>query len=272
MADRKVAILGASGQLGRQLVTHYPDAYTPTHEELDISEPDSIKSQLSGYDMVINCAAMHDLKECHENPAKAMYVNAATMLVLASVVGKVIYISTNYVFDGLPTTNAFDATYHGYSEMDRPQPINIYGASKRAGELIVLALNKRNLVIRTAGLYGPGGPSGKSFNFVDAVKAGKYTKIKYDEWSNQTSCIDLARGIKRNELTSGILHLVNTPAMTWFDFANLIGRDGIEPVSSNDMHDWLQRPKFGGMRSIFNTGMMGTEDALREYIELVYPD
>lgn len=264
MVERKVAIIGGAGQLGRQLLLEYPDAYAPRRDELDINDALQVMNALEGYDLVINCAAMHDMKKCEEVPAAAFMANAGAVLALAAVAKKLIHISTNYVFDGKPTAGVFNTAY-GYYEHDATNPMSVYGASKRAGELIVLYTNPNHLVVRTSGLYGPGGPSGKNFNFVDAVKAGKYKRVKDDEWANQTSCADLARGIKRNEDRRGVLHLVNWPAMTWYEFARMIN-EGVEPVPRKEFDDGIYRPQYGGMCSIFDMSMMSTKDALDEYL------
>ena len=102
-------------------------------------------------------------------------------------------------------------------------------------------------------------------NFVDAVRDGKYTKVKNDEWINPTSCLDLARAIRRHQGREGILHLVNQPVMTWYEFATLI-RDDVEAVPSSLFDDGIRRPKYGGMQSRYDTEMMTVEKALEEYL------
>jgi dTDP-4-dehydrorhamnose reductase len=257
---RKVAVLGGHGQLGRQLAKVYPGAYLPTSAELNITEPEDV-AQLYDYDLVINCAAMHDLRSCEEDKAMALFVNAMAVFTLGIVCKRLIHISTNYVFSG--------KRKGGYNESQTPFPVNSYGMSKYIGEQCLHFLGRDHLIVRTAGLYGPGGPSGKDFSFADAVRDGKYTRIKSDEWINPTSCIDLARGIKRFEEggATGVVHLVNYPCMTWYDFAKMI-RDDVTPVSSREMYDGLFRPKFGCLSSVYDTGMMSVQEALDEYLRL----
>lgn len=255
----RVAIIGASGQLGRQLVKEFPDAWTPSHAEFDVCTPSpEMTKMVSECDLVINCSAMHDLQACEKDPRMAFLVNSLGVFMLASVSRKLIHISTNYVFDG--------HSKYGYYPDDIPNPISVYGMSKYAGEMAVLAMNNtgtKHLVVRTAGLYGPGGPSGKGANFVDNVRAHKYRRIKDYEFSNQTSCVDLAKAIKRHHDREGVIHLVNEPAMSWYAFARLIW-DDVEPVGDED-DDGL-RPHNGELLSDFDTGMLSAEKALSEYL------
>lgn len=257
---KKVAIVGGYGQLGRQLQLVYDDAWVPTRQELDVTTMGYEDfGKLSQFDLVINCAAMHNLRACHESPQEAFAVNCMPQGMLGAVCKKLIYISTNYVFDGMKDDG-------DYLEHDCTRPLNVYGMTKLAGELSVLGY-RRHLIIRTAGLYGPGGPSGKGMNFVDAVRSGQYKAIKDDEFINPTSCADLARAIKDHDDYLGILHMVNQPAMSWYEFAKMISTD-VEPVSRNNIQDGLSRPKNGGMKSLYHLGMMSVKDALGEYLSL----
>jgi len=251
-----VVILGAHGQLGRQLQKIYPDAWMPTRDEFCIHEAEKVKT-LAGFDLTINCTAMHDLKECDQNPIMAVMTNAISVFSLGVAAQKLIHISTNYVFDGKDNII--------YDEAASTNPINVYGFTKRLGENMLLVLGKQHLIVRTAGLYGEGGPSGKGMNFVDAIRDGKYTRVKNDEWINPTSCLDLARAIKRNQDKVGILHLVNQPVMTWHEFATMIRKD-VEAVPSSLFDDGIKRPKYGGIRSRYDTGMMTVQEALEEYL------
>ena len=261
-----VAIIGGSGQLGRQLVKLYPGCHAPTSAEFDLYDASESADELSEFDLVINCAAMHDMKECEWNPANAVVINTMAPYVIALACQKLIHISTAYVFGRCrPSQSRF-------SENDIPDPQSVYGTTKYLGERLIGLAGKQHLIVRTNALYGPGGPSGKAMSFVDGVRSGKYTHVKVDEWCNPTSCIDLARAIKKYQDLQGVIHLVNQPGMSWWEFAAMINPD-VQPVSASVFNDDVKRPVNSKMTSsLRNTGMLSVEEALVEYLELTDAD
>jgi dTDP-4-dehydrorhamnose reductase len=130
----KIAIIGADGQLGSDLVKalkgekvfpfYYPD--------FDITKPEKTKETLSktNLEVVINTAAYHRVDECEENPQKSYQVNSTAVRDLALICRELdltlVHFSTDYVFDGKKKTP--------YVEEDKPNPLNVYAASKLAGE------------------------------------------------------------------------------------------------------------------------------------------
>ncbi len=261
-----VAILGGHGQLGRQLVKLYPGCYVPTSEELDLYDMESSAFyHLDEYRLVINCVAEHDMGECELHPHEAFLINALAPYTLAMACKKLIHISTAYVFNGYAHYSV------AYRESIIPDPLSVYGETKYIGERMVALAGKQHLIVRTNALYGPGGPSGKKMSFVDGVRSGKYTHIKRDEHCNPTSCIDLARAIQQHEGKSGIIHLVNQPGMSWYDFAWMINPD-VRSVLASEFDDGIQRPANSKMISVYETGMMSVADALAEYLELTDAD
>ncbi len=263
-----VAILGGHGQLGRQLVKLYPGCYAPTSEELNLYDMESSTFyHLDEYRLVINCAAMHDMKKCEWEPHEAFLINALAPYTLAMICKKLIHISTAYVFGDCRQGSLLTVRQEG----DTPDPLSVYGLTKYLGERMVWLAGRHHLIVRTNALYGPGGPSGKKMSFVDGVRSGKYTHIKRDEHCNPTSCIDLARAIQQHEGKSGIIHLVNQPGMSWYDFAWLINPD-VRSVLASEFDDGIQRPANSKMISVYETGMMSVADALAEYLELTTVD
>jgi dTDP-4-dehydrorhamnose reductase len=257
-----VAILGGSGQLGRQLVKLYPGCYAPTSTELDLYDiEETASAKLAQFDLVINCAAMHDMKKCEWEPQEALFINALAPYTMALVCKKLIHISTAYVFGNDPVWPS------GRHEGDLPDPLSVYGMTKYLGECMIQLAGEQHLIVRTDALYGPGGPSGKPMSFVEGVRTGKYTRVKYDEFCNPTSCADLARAVRRHQNKLGIIHLVNQPSMSWFEFARLINPKVLS-VAASEFDDGIKRPKDSGMTSKYDTGMMSVEEALAEYLEL----
>ena len=155
MTGRRVAITGAGGQLGAELVRAFAAA---SDEVLALARPDfditrrGDLERLTAWrpDVVVNSAAWTDVDACARDPERAMGINgeaAGAVARAAAAAGAVIMqISTNEVFDG--------TLERPYTEADEPNPINPYGASKLAGERAVAGAALRHLVVRSAWLYG----------------------------------------------------------------------------------------------------------------------
>jgi dTDP-4-dehydrorhamnose reductase len=196
--SRRVAITGASGQLGQQLVAAFrgagDDVLPLIRPEFDITKTGDLQ-RLTAWspDVVINSAAWTDVDGCARDPARAMAINgtAAGEIAKAAARAVIVQISTNEVFDG--------TLDRPYTEDDTPNPINPYGASKLLGERLVAEATNRHLIVRTAWLFGPHGS-----NFVTKIltaadrasAAGVPLRIVGDEWGNPTSTIWLAAGVR----------------------------------------------------------------------------
>ena len=151
---RRVAIVGAAGQLGSELVRAFADA---GDEVLALARPDfdltdaSHLPRLAAWrpDVVVNSAAWTDVDGCARDPDRAMRINGDAAGALAAAAADagatVVQVSTNEVFDG--------SLDRPYTETDQPNPINPYGASKLAGELLVAGANPRHLIVRTSWLF-----------------------------------------------------------------------------------------------------------------------
>jgi dTDP-4-dehydrorhamnose reductase len=249
MGARRVAIVGATGQLGTALVSTYEAAGAEVHgfggTTMDITSVDQL-ARLGSVrpNVVVNAAAWTDVDGCARDPERAMLVNGQAAGLVAKATAdlsaRIVHISTNEVFDGLADRL--------YREDDAPNPSNAYGRSKLLGERSVVAANPDHLVIRTAWLFGPGGS-----NFVTKIlaaaqradEAGEPLRVVADEWGNPTWTLDLAAAIVRATETgiTGILHLAGEPATSRFDWAvaalrGASRRTDVVPVSGAD----YQRP------------------------------
>jgi dTDP-4-dehydrorhamnose reductase len=227
--SHRVVVVGASGQLGRQLV----DAFTTAgHEvvsvgraQLDLSDPAagevvaSLEPQI-----VVNAAAWTDVDACARNPDRAMLLNGVAPGRMAGGAARVgalfVQVSTNEVFDGTATAP--------YTEDDPPNPMNPYGASKLAGEQAVAEAAPRHLIVRTAWLFGPGGTNfvTKILTAADwAASSGEPLRVVEDEWGNPTWTPSLAaaiEGVATGDRPSGIVHLAGEPATSRLDWARVI--------------------------------------------------
>jgi dTDP-4-dehydrorhamnose reductase len=242
---RRVAITGAAGQLGRELVHAFRD---DGDEVLPLARPDfDITSaidlgRLTAWrpDIVVNAAAWTDVDACARDPERAMRINGdaagAVARAAAEVGAMAVQVSTNEVFDG-----QLDRPYR---EDDPPAPINPYGASKLAGERAVLAAGPRHLVVRTAWLYGPGERNfpGKIRQVAERMAAeGRPLRVVADEWGNPTDVRWLALALRRLAVLTldgatpfGTYHLAGEPATSRFEWARALLRDvpvEIEPIA-----------------------------------------
>src|SRR5271163_2051495 len=152
----KIAVIGANGQLGSDLVAAFStngDAVCSlTHSDVEISDLASVSHALGDIrpQVIVNTAAMHHVENCEREPEKAFAVNALgarNLAIVARDLGAVLmHVSTDYVFDGTKGSP--------YDEQDAPRPLSVYGNTKLCGEYFVRATNPRHFVLRTSALYG----------------------------------------------------------------------------------------------------------------------
>lgn len=227
----KVAVVGANGQLGRDVVESFANngdqVHGVTHAEIELSELDSVGRCLRAIlpDLVVNTAAMHHVENCEQQPARAYAVNAAGARNLAMVTGDLgatlIHISTDYVFDGEKGVP--------YVEDDLPLPLNVYGNSKLAGEYFVRTLNPRHFVLRTSALYGKNPCRAKGgLNFVDlmlklARERGR-VRVVDSEFVTPTATAELASQLIALSRTDayGLYHATAEGSCSWYEFAREI--------------------------------------------------
>ncbi|MEM4325880.1 MAG: dTDP-4-dehydrorhamnose reductase [Candidatus Pacearchaeota archaeon] len=235
-----IAIIGANGQLGRDLVISLKQknfnvipVYHTSQEGimLDISNKMEVFSFVNNYkpNIIINTAAFHKVDLCEEQPKKAFEVNCLGVENLVKAISsssgiRIINISTDYIFDG---------ERGWYSEDDLPNPINIYGESKLLGERVLKnnLEEKDYLILRVQALQGRGGSSVKGQNFVETmIKLGKergLVKVVKDQITKPSFTKDLAEAI--GDLIKigayGIYNLTNEGSSSWYDFAKQIFKD-----------------------------------------------
>lgn len=224
---RRVAVTGARGQLGRQLVRAFTNAGRETlplaRPDFDITDREAARSLIAWRpDVVVNSAAWTDVDACARDPDLAMRVNGEAAGLIAeaaeSTGALIVQLSTNEVFAG-------DGS-RPYTEGDAPSPINPYGRSKLAGEhAVATASPDHHLIVRTAWLFGPGGT-----NFVTKIlaaarraeAAGEAVRLVEDEIGNPTWTPDLAEAIValvEKPPDRHIVHVVGTPPVSRMGWA-----------------------------------------------------
>jgi len=217
------------GQLGGQLVEALAghEVSGPVRRTCDISSPDDVEIAVAGTgaNWVIAAAAMTDVDGCESHPDKAFAINAAGALYAArsaaAIGARTLLISTDYVFDGRSATD--------YVESDPTAPLNVYGASKLAGEHLVRIADPAAVILRTSGLFGRPGPESVNSNFVDTMlRLGterSELSVVDDERLSPTYAADLAGQITHlieSNPGPGVYHAASTGDCSWFEFASAI--------------------------------------------------
>ncbi len=254
----KILLTGSNGQLGRELhrelesrapgLTVYTDI-----DSLDLTNRTALETFLRTGDFshVVNCAAYTAVDRAEEEKMQcsAANVDAVSNLALfADELGfKIIHISTDYVFDG--------KACRPYREIDKPEPLSVYGVTKRKGETALIGLAPESMIIRTGWLYSPHGK-----NFVKTIlergQAGTPLRVVADQTGTPTYAADLATAIAdiilSGHWTPGIFNYSNEGVASWYDFAVAILEYAgmperaaeIVPIPSSDFPQAATRPYF----------------------------
>jgi len=277
----KVAVIGANGQLGTDLVEVFgEEAFPLTHKDLDVTDFESLKilKELKP-DVIINTAAYVRVDDAEIYPEKAFQVNAIGALNVARVASEIgavnIYISTDYVFDGTKGES--------YTEEDAPNPLNVYGLSKYAGEIFTRNYSRKYYIIRVASLYGKAGASGKGGNFVEFMiqkaKNGEEIKVVDDMFMNPTYTKDVAITLKKFlELKPefGVYHVANEGYCSWYEFTKaifeILGWEvEVKPIKASELKRLAKRPQFSALKNKkleeLGLRMRHWKEALRDYLK-----
>ena len=281
MTAQRIAIFGSTGQLGSDLVDVLRgsgsfDVVPFTHDDADCTDAAAVRRVLSGArpQFVINCAAFVRVDDCEDHAEEAFRVNAIGALNIAKACAELealcVYVSTDYVFDGTKATP--------YVESDPTCPINVYGASKLAGEHLVRQAAPRWLIVRVASLFGKTGARGKGGNFIETIlakaKQGEALKVVDDIRISPTYTRDAAEIVRRllEHGAAGVVHAANSGSCTWHEFAKaaleLRGLPAvIAPVASTAYPTRARRPKNSAIHSErLSVGTPAWRDALCRYL------
>ena len=227
----KIAVIGANGQLGTDVVSAFSkeghDVSVLTHSDIELSDLDSVSKQLNtgGADVVVNTAAMHNVDNCEKDPQRAFAVNAVgarnLSLVANDLGAKLIHVSTGYVFDGAKRTP--------YEESDAPNPLNVYGNSKLAGEYFVRNTAAKHFVVRTSAIYGKSPCRAKGgLNFIDLMlklsRERSEVRVVDSEVVTPTSTSEIASQIVVLSKSDayGLYHATAEGSCSWYEFAKEI--------------------------------------------------
>ncbi len=254
---QRAVILGAAGQLGVELVRELGargyDVTIWDRKQLDITDTRAVETALAAAnaDIVFNSAAYNQVDVAETEPLAALQVNALAVRNLALACrqtdASLVHFSTDYVFDGQAS--------QPYTEDDATHPLSAYGVSKLAGELYAQAYLSRVLIVRTCGVFGPGGLYTARGNFVELMLrlagSGRPIRVVEDHVASPTFApllasrtIDLA---ERNQ--SGVFHMGGGTPISWFLFARMIFEvAGVSPellpTNEREYRTAARRPKY----------------------------
>ncbi|MBM3118913.1 MAG: dTDP-4-dehydrorhamnose reductase [Chloroflexi bacterium] len=281
----KVAVIGASGQLGSDLCKQLDaaDLVSLTHSNIEITSLDSVRDSFQKYrpDIIINTAAFHRVDDCEADPDKTFRVNALgarNVAVVAQKLGaKLVHLSTDYIFGGEDEPRTIP-----YTEFDTPVPPNVYGRAKLAGEDFVRHLCPRHFIVRVSGLFGVAGSSGKGGNFVETMlklaKERDELRVVNDQVFSPTYTKDLAGKIAQLITTEyyGIFHITNRGSCSWYEFTKEILRlaglkTPVTPITSDQFPQKAKRPNYSVLDN-YHLRLLGMDDmrpwqeALKDYL------
>lgn len=285
----KVLVIGANGQLGSDLVqvlreqspTH--QVIPLTHAELEVTDPRQVQGVLAEYQphVVVNTAAYHKVDEVESQPERAFAVNAIAPLNLARLCQErdiaLLFLSTDYVFGGDESRST------PYTENDCPAPLNVYGVSKLAGEKAIQATWHKHWIVRTSGLYGVRGASGKGGNFVELMlrlaHEGKDIRVVNDQRLSPTYTRELAKGLVNliEKAPYGLYHVTCGGDCSWYEFAVKIFElanlhPNLQPTTSEEFKAAARRPKYSvlanqALRAAGIPPLKAWQSALADYLE-----
>lgn len=222
----KALVVGADGQLGRELVARLQGdlVWSGGRAELDVTNANAVLTVLERArpDVVFNAAADNRVDRAELEPGRALEVNALAAHALALAVretgARTVHFSTDYVFDG-----EIDRPYR---EDDAARPLSCYGVSKLAGELMVAVVDPAHLTVRTSGVIGAGGSRQKGGSFVERILAqareGRPLRVVSDQRFAPTVAGDLAEAAiaLARAGVRGLVHVTNEGSCSWHELAS----------------------------------------------------
>lgn len=260
----KILVTGANGQVGTEIVklftstTH--EIISFTRQELNCEHINGVNSTLLTVrpDLIINTAAYTSVDKAEDELSRVVAVNSAFVGELAAYCRQwnipLIHLSTDYVFDG----NSLEP----YREIDIPNPQNVYGRSKLAGEHAISSILNHYLILRVSWVFGISGS-----NFVKTIlnlaSVRDELNIVSDQCGRPTAARDIARVLLEivQKIASGsfggwgIYHYAGQGITNWYDFAHefikmAVERNGtlnlanINPIKSDEYRTKVKRPKY----------------------------
>ena len=281
---KRVALFGSRGQLGVELEAGFSargyEVVCFERATVDITDAAAVERSVAGCDpaIVINAAAYNQVDVAEKEPLAAFQVNALAVRNLAlacrNVDAQLVHFSTDYVFDG--------QAGRAYREEDPTRPMGAYAVSKLAGELYARAYLDSALIIRTSGVFGPGGLDTARGNFVELMlrlaAQNNPIRVVEDHVASPTYAPALAARtadlIERN--ASGIFHVGGGTPISWFDWAAMIFENAglkppLKPTNEREFRTAARRPQYSAlsnakMEALGLAPMPSLAVAIKEYL------
>jgi dTDP-4-dehydrorhamnose reductase len=295
-------IIGNKGMLGTEfsrLLEKQGIPFTGTDREVDITDPAALDAYVEKQNVhgrinwIVNCAAYTAVDKAEDDVESCRNLNTAGPGNIARTAKKfgaqLIHISTDYVFDGMGIPLS-GGGLRPYREDDETKPIGVYGLSKRDGERRVLENNGESYIIRTAWLYGEHGN-----NFVHTMlrlmNEREEVMVVNDQWGSPTWAVDLSQALLSLIMACkaplvpvpGLYHYTNEGAVTWFNFAREICRQGqnlglikkncaVRPCSSAEYPAKVKRPAYSVLdktkfKTALDLAIPPWNESLKRYLE-----
>jgi dTDP-4-dehydrorhamnose reductase len=280
---RKILVTGATGQLGSELKV-LSESYSPfewvfaDRTQVSLDNLSLLRDQLELIrpDIILNCGAYTAVDKAETEQEIADIVNHQAVKIIAEYANnnqvKLIHISTDYVFDG---TSAVALT-----EEAKPQAINVYGATKRAGELAAIAVNPDAIIIRTSWVYSKFGN-----NFVKTMsrllQERDTISVVNDQVGSPTYAADLAQAmmdiVSAQEWIPGIYNYSNEGEISWYDFVlaikEIVGYScDVNGIPSSSYPTPAKRPAFSlldktKIREVYGVSVPDYKDSLKKCLQ-----
>ena len=280
----KVLVTGVKGQLGydvmAELAKRNIEAIGVDIDEMDITDKISVEKVIgeAAPDVVVHCAAYTAVDAAEDNEALCRRVNAGGTRNIAEVCKKLdckmVYISTDYVFDGQGT--------RPWEPDDERHPLNVYGQTKYEGELAVQENLSKYFIVRIAWVFGKNGKNFVKTMLKLAETHDKLTVVN-DQFGSPTFTYDLARLLVDMIQTDkyGIYHATNEGICTWYEFACEIFRQAgvkieVTPVPASEYPAKAKRPENSRLdkSKLTENGferLPSWQDALGRYLKEILP-
>ena len=261
----RILLLGSTGQVGRELQACFADFGLLTcadRNAADLGRPDKVRDLVRRVapDVILNAAAYTAVDRAESEPELAMTINGEAPRMLAEESHRLgallVHYSTDYVFDG--------SSQVPWTETDTPNPLNVYGATKLAGERAIESSGCRHLIFRTSWVYGPHGQN-FLFTMLRLARQRDRLTIVNDQFGAPTTSIEIAAATKKivagvvagrfgeEKNWAGTYHMTCADATTWFGFAEAIfARAGalidgkipeLVPIATSGYPTPAQRPR-----------------------------
>ena len=260
--SKRAVVFGSSGQLGVELVRELRSRGYTVHgferKAIDITDRELVEKCLADLDpgVVFNAAAYNQVDVAEREPQAAYLANALGVRNLAlacrQVDSRFVHYSTDYVFDG--------TAGRPYVEEDPTHPLGAYAVSKLAGELYAQAYLDAPLIVRTSGVFGPGGLKTARGNFIElmlrlaAAPRQQPIRVVEDHVASPTYAPVLAARsldlLERN--CAGVFHVGGGTPISWFEYARLIFDSAglhpqLQPTNEREYRTAARRPKYSAL-------------------------